>query len=86
MHNDTPPAPVFVAPPPDPALEILQKQTEAQNIDAMRSQATLDTAHLMQQYGIMNALAGGGAALGTPGASAIAGVPAFAGIKPVGAA
>lgn len=64
MHDSAPPAPQFVAPPPDPALEILQKQTENQNIDAMREAATRDTAHLMQQYGIMTAL-GAAPALGS---------------------
>lgn len=56
-HRD-PPAPQFIAPPEDPALGILRQQSENQNIRAMQSQATMDTTHLMQQYGIMSALNG----------------------------
>lgn len=60
MNDSPPPAPVFQAPPPDPGLQALQQQTENQNIDAMKSQTAMDTAHLMRQYGIVNALAGSG--------------------------
>lgn len=58
MDNSPPPPPTFVMPPPDPGLAVLQQQTENQNIQAMQTQATLDTASLMQRYGIMSALSG----------------------------
>jgi hypothetical protein len=71
LERSSPSPPVFVAPPPDPALAILQKQTENANIEAMKSQATQDTAHLMQQYGIMNALTGFAAPLPASPASTV---------------
>lgn len=56
--SDPPPAPVFVMPPPDPGLAVLEQQTQEQNIKAQQTQSTLDTAHLMQRYGVISALSG----------------------------
>jgi len=58
-------------PPPDPALSVLEQQTQEQNIRAQQTQSTLDTAHLMQRYGIMSALAGSSAPL-SAGAQTVA--------------
>lgn len=47
-------------PPEDPALKLLEQQTQNQNIQAMQNQSAQDTAHLAQQYGIRAIFGGAG--------------------------
>lgn len=53
-------APTYQPPPPDPAFAQLQAQSQQQNIAAMQSAVSGDTARLMQQYGTRIALAAKG--------------------------
>lgn len=44
-------APTYQAPPVDPAIAELQKQTQQQNIAALGDTARMDTARLAMLYG-----------------------------------
>lgn len=54
----TPDPPKYVAPPPDPALDILTQQNQTQQNAAITDRVTAMSARLMQQYGTR--LAAGG--------------------------
>ena len=55
--------PQYVQPQPDPALAELNAQSEAQNIAAVQAQTKIDSAKLMQTYGMAAAVGGTPASL-----------------------
>jgi hypothetical protein len=51
--------PTYVQPPPDPALAILQQQTQAQDMTALESSVAAADARHALMYGTRMALSGG---------------------------